>query len=51
MVAIKLVDREDEWGITYAHDACKLGFGDFITYTAVVEYNGKSVYSKCVPKI
>lgn len=42
------VDWEDEGAITYAHDICQLGFA---TYTAVAEYDRKSVYSKCVPKI
>lgn len=38
-----VVVGEDEWGITCAHDTCQLGFGGFATYTAIGEYDGKSV--------
>lgn len=52
MVSTKLLWIEKMSGsMPYAHDTCKLGFGGFATYTAVAEYDGKSIYSKCVPEI
>lgn len=48
---ILLVQREGEWAITYEQDTCELHFGGFATYTAVAEYDRKSIYSQCVPKI